>query len=225
MGFIIAGQYQYIGDVPHDQTQAAVDNLLTTSATSKPSVSAVRNTVVGQNTSTAFASVYQKHPKFSQLEYTYQSTFRNCLGATCFNAEVTTDSGKTILRVGILGLEAAGSQSIYDMLRKVVSQKEFAKFDVVTDTHVPPYGYGKNHGWSSIIRISRRLVQHSYSLVRPQIEADLGSKTDYIDQQVSGFCSTDRQSINIHFVVLGSSNYQMAVSAIACSCTYKDADR
>ncbi len=37
--------------------------------------------------------------------------------------------------------------------------------DVVIDSHVPAYGYGKNHGWSRIIRIVRPLSEHAISLL------------------------------------------------------------
>jgi hypothetical protein len=37
---------------------------------------------------------------------------------------------------------------------------------VYLDTHVPAYGYGKNHGWSRIIRITRHLLPHSLSLLK-----------------------------------------------------------
>lgn len=36
---------------------------------------------------------------------------------------------------------------------------------MVIDSHVPAYGYGKNHGWSRIIRIVRPLSEHAISLL------------------------------------------------------------
>lgn len=37
--------------------------------------------------------------------------------------------------------------------------------EVVLDSHVPAYGYGKNHGWSRIVRIVRPLSQHAVSIL------------------------------------------------------------
>jgi hypothetical protein len=137
----------------------------------------------GKNSTQALRSVYDRIKNFNQVEYSYQSTFRNCLGSSCFNAPVTTDKG-SILRVGILGMQASGTQSLLNILQKLSREDPF-KIEVIADTHVPPYGYGKNHGWSSIVRISRRIVQHSYSLVR-SLSAHSADSTDlFMDLQVN----------------------------------------
>ena len=133
-------------------------------------------------------SIYHILPDFNEQEYIYQSTFRNCLGPACFNENVKLMDGRTAPRVGILGLRKSGGPALLNVIRKVTGP-EFKTIDLVHDNHVPPYGYGKNHGWSSIVRISRRIVQHSYALTQPQLldidEASLSLKL--MDLQVCYF--------------------------------------
>lgn len=59
-------------------------------------------------------------------------------------------------------------------LRKNKDTKK-SSLTLTFDTHVPPYGYGKNHGWSRIIRISRKILPHALSLIS---DINLGSNSD-----------------------------------------------
>eukprot|EP01036_Dinobryon_divergens_P027168 gene27168-35893_t len=59
--------------------------------------------------------------------------------------------------------------------------------EVVIDSHVPAYGYGKNHGWSRIIRIVRPLSEHALSLVstlNQNNKLDSGSGKEILDAQI-----------------------------------------
>jgi hypothetical protein len=98
-------------------------------------------------------------------ESNYESTFRNCLGTNCFDEVVDVKSdNKKLTRVGILAPSLSGADTILKMIR-LVGLADSDKIEVVLDTHVPAYGYGKNHGWSRIIRVVRRLVPHAQALV------------------------------------------------------------
>lgn len=99
-------------------------------------------------------------------EENFQTTIRSCLGSECFDQKVKLYSGKEVARIGILALEHSGGQPLFDFLQRLHGGKELAKFDLVYENHAPAYGYGKNHGWSSIIRLARRPIPHSYSLAR-----------------------------------------------------------
>ena len=61
--------------------------------------------------------------------------------------------------------------------------------EVVIDSHVPAYGYGKNHGWSRIIRIVRPLSEHALSLVSTwnqnnKFDSSSSSGKEILDAQV-----------------------------------------
>ena len=36
---------------------------------------------------------------------------------------------------------------------------------LVLSTHVPPYGYGRNHGWSKIVRLYTDVVDHTMAML------------------------------------------------------------
>jgi hypothetical protein len=36
---------------------------------------------------------------------------------------------------------------------------------LVLSTHVPPYGYGRNHGWSKIVRLYTDVVDHTLAIL------------------------------------------------------------
>lgn len=172
------------------------------------------------------ASIYNKFPHFNQVEYVYQSTFRNCLGNNCFNAEVTnTETQKPMFRVGILGMPKSGTESLLGMLKRVTKPEDFlnskVSIDASTSTHVPPYGYGKNHGWSSIVRISRRVVQHSYALVEDIVSSSEESSA-VMDIQVE--CVAD---YNAEYLCLAAdeANCAVAMPIISRGSAYSYADR
>lgn len=109
---------------------------------------------------------YGKFPSLPEIESRYMSSMRSCLGVHCFD-QLVDDGTARISRVGLLSVPKSGAETILWLLSVACSKADFAKIQVVKEAHVPPYGYGKNHGWSSIVRLSRGLFQHSYSLLHP----------------------------------------------------------
>eukprot|EP01041_Mallomonas_annulata_P007460 gene7460-15265_t len=96
------------------------------------------------------------------IEYNFTETIRSCLGPECFDAR---PQGSSLDRVGILALPGSGVQVILVVLRKAIRNSK-PKTEIILDSHVPAYGYGKNHGWSRIVRISRGVIPHAYSLLK-----------------------------------------------------------
>lgn len=96
-----------------------------------------------------------------KMEKDYVSTLRSCLGANCFDEPIEPIK---LFRVGILAPPSSGTNVILDMLLRA-GVKNSSKLEVLGDTHVPPYGYGKNHGWSRIVRLVRRLPQHAFTIL------------------------------------------------------------
>jgi hypothetical protein len=104
------------------------------------------------------------YDKLNEIENSFEKTIRSCLGAKCFDEAVNG-----VDRIGILAPSRSGGEIIANILR---SRQSNDKASIVYDTHVPAYGYGKNHGWTRIIRIVRPLVDHSLSLINHQPIAD-----------------------------------------------------
>lgn len=96
----------------------------------------------------------------------FDSTLRSCLSNECYNAPVTYKDGVKRDRIGFLAPDPQGMSSLLGLLNKA-SKKDLAKdFNVVLDTHVPPYGYGKNHGWTRIVRFVHRITPQAEALLR-----------------------------------------------------------
>jgi len=96
----------------------------------------------------------------------FDSTLRSCLSDECYNSPVTYKDGVKRDRIGFLAPDPRGMDTLLGMLNKA-AKKDLAKdFNVVLDTHVPPYGYGKNHGWTRIVRFVHRVTPQAASLLR-----------------------------------------------------------
>ena len=98
----------------------------------------------------------------------FDSTVRSCLGIKCFDERTLDPNGISIDRVGLLAPLNSGGEDIFNFLVNLMGEsKKSNKNDIelIYDTHVPAYGYGKNHGWSRIIRLTRRICPHAFSLV------------------------------------------------------------
>lgn len=118
------------------------------------------------------------------VEANYESTFRSCLGANCFAEPVISRSAKKQVRIGLLAPDLSGAEAVLKMLRHV-GLHDNDDVEVVLDTHVPAYGYGKNHGWSRIIRLVRRLGPHSSSLLQSSGNPTLSENEEVLlDAQV-----------------------------------------
>lgn len=83
---------------------------------------------------------------------------RSCLGSKCFDEPVNG-----IERIGILAPFMSGGETLSEILRQRVSND---KVTITYDSHVPAYGYGKNHGWTRIIRLVRSIESHAAALTK-----------------------------------------------------------
>jgi hypothetical protein len=105
------------------------------------------------------------------LSSIFTSTLRSCIGPECFDETVRQSDGSNIDRVGLLSPALSGGKEIRNLLMRLGKQSETGRkskkpfIDLIYDTHVPAYGYGKNHGFSRIIRLSRKIIPHTVALV------------------------------------------------------------
>jgi hypothetical protein len=90
----------------------------------------------------------------------FEATVRSCLGPKCFDMPA-----KGVERVGLLAPPGSGADFLHNILRRVHSNIPSDKFEVISESHVPAYGYGKNHGWSRIIRLVRSPIPQAIHLL------------------------------------------------------------
>lgn len=121
---------------------------------------------------------YVPDERVTDAERAFETTVRSCLGAFCFDDAVRTTDGKDIIRVGIVAPDVADAEHVRKMML-AAGITIGDKLDLVISSNVPPYGYGKNHGWSRIIRIARSVVPHSVSLLSSS--SSNAASTDMVD--------------------------------------------
>ena len=80
-------------------------------------------------------------------------------------SKVTVADGSKIMRIGLLSVDDSAITELMSMISNA-GGKTNDKTQVVFDRHVPAYGYGKNHGWSKIIRIVRNIIPQSIQLLQ-----------------------------------------------------------
>lgn len=107
----------------------------------------------------------------SDIELNFESTIRSCLGSQCFDEPVKEKDGSKNDRIGILAPPGSGGEILLRIIDKALSKEKKKNINIIIDTHVPAYGYGKNHGWSRIIRLVRPILLHSMSILNAYIPA------------------------------------------------------
>lgn len=98
----------------------------------------------------------------------FQTTIRSCLGSYCMDERFTDadHNNDKIERIGILLPDKRIQwQHMIDQMKSFDNGKLSSKRNIIASTHVPAYGYGRNHGWSRIVRILDQIPLQAYQLV------------------------------------------------------------
>jgi hypothetical protein len=96
--------------------------------------------------SSSDASLYKTYTS------SFEDTLRNCLGKHCFDQK---PDGYSFELVGLLGPPSSFGEDILNAVTMSGGNIMSSDVHMEYNTHVPAYGYGKNHGWSRIIRLVR----------------------------------------------------------------------
>ena len=128
-------------------------------------------------------SRYFQNKKVEQAENAFETTMKSCLGTFCFDDLVKTTAGKEVARVGILVPDASEGEIIFKML-VAAGLPVGDKIELLFGSNVPPYGYGKNHGWSRIIRIAKDVIPQALRLLTRSNNSSLVAVEQLIDPQV-----------------------------------------
>lgn len=149
-------------------------------------------------------SVAVPNPTLAALEAsstTFESTLRSCLGPNCFDQDARDSNGISTDRVGLLAPLNSGGEDILLFLTKFMETPRRSKktrIELVYETNVPAYGYGKNHGWSRIIRLTRKVCPHALSLIVGLNLDDGGAKITGRSQQEKFSATLDIQVSEHH---------------------------
>ncbi|RYG69309.1 hypothetical protein EON64_03040 [archaeon] len=109
----------------------------------------------------------QENERLKLAQSILSLTYKTCLGKYCMDGDFKDSAGKALTRVGILSPDDQWIDlaDLLRGLRHIADSKDSAEF--VPSTHVPPYGYGRNHGYSRIIRIADDIPAQASALIQP----------------------------------------------------------
>lgn len=113
--------------------------------------------------SNAFPTPIAKLGKAKSPRETFEATIKSCLGSYC-KTEMFEEEGKKINRIGILLPDNSLSWEGLISSIKSLDPNE-ASIKIIQSSHVPPYGYGRNHGWTKIVRIVDRVPHQAYRFI------------------------------------------------------------
>jgi hypothetical protein len=118
------------------------------------------------NRSLATAQLEDSLKELQSIRKEFDSTLKSCLGAYCM-----TEIFDNAERIGFLTPDPTHfsflSPTIEDLnhLGKNIDAQRFA-----VQHNVPPYGYGRNHGWTKIIRFADNIVVQAYRITQLQLQ-------------------------------------------------------
>lgn len=152
----------------------------------------------------------------------FEMTIKSCLGSHCMNEQFDSkENGQKIIRIGVLMPHKNDYSGMLDAILSL--EGKLNKDHTLTfSTHVPPYGYGRNHGWSKIIRVVDNLFDDSYRLLVPFNSSE--HFEDYYDLQVHYSTVLCHISLSIIYLYIGETVDTMALSFKSCSCPYYHVD-
>ena len=138
-------------------------------ATAATTIAATTNAATNAATAVATTAAVEAPPL---AKVRYEATMRNCLGRLCYDEAVVSGGGTTkVDRVGLLAFPHSGGDHLLHFIGALGERTPH--IDLTHTTNVPPYGYGKNHGWSRIVRLSRDVFDHALELTNATTDPQL----------------------------------------------------
>ena len=91
-------------------------------------------------------------------EAAFEQTLRSCLGAACYTA--TPKGSKAEARIALLAPPSQAADAFFEWYRDLAKRGGVTarKVEWIQTSHAPPYGYGKNHGYTRIVRLALPLL-------------------------------------------------------------------
>ena len=91
-------------------------------------------------------------------EAAFEQTLRSCLGDACYTA--TPKGSKAEARIALLAPPSQAADAFFAWYVALAKRggATARKVEWVQTSHAPPYGYGKNHGYTRIVRLALPLL-------------------------------------------------------------------
>jgi|MDTE01.1.fsa_nt_gb hypothetical protein len=117
----------------------------------------------------------------------FEASIKSCLGSGCFDERSVKDAAT--MRIGLLSPDMHGIDSLLDLIKAAGKKANLEKGRTLElNTHVPAYGYGKNHGWGRIVRFVTKIPEHSYALLAKQTTPTKDKYARQVKQFVRWHC-------------------------------------
>jgi hypothetical protein len=107
------------------------------------------------------ADTSQYPPTLAKSMQLFASTLKSCLGTYCTDEPYIVAGGGMVKRIGILSPYNYPHQPD---IHSILTAYPLKDTELAFTSHVPPYGYGKNHGWSRIVRIVDNVARQAYEM-------------------------------------------------------------
>ena len=91
-------------------------------------------------------------------EAAFEQTLRSCLGSACYTA--TPKGSRADSRIALLAPPSQAADAFFAWYVALAKRGGVTarKVEWVQTSHAPPYGYGKNHGYTRIVRLALPLL-------------------------------------------------------------------
>jgi hypothetical protein len=91
-------------------------------------------------------------------EAAFEQTLRSCLGSACYTA--TPKGSKAEARIALLAPPSEAADAFFAWYVALAKRggATARKVEWIQTAHAPPYGYGKNHGYTRIVRLALPLL-------------------------------------------------------------------
>lgn len=114
----------------------------------------------------------------------FESTIKSCLGRYCMD-EVFGD-GSEVKRYGLL---APVLTPEIQYIKQLLNRLKAKEYEIELTRHVPPYGYGRNHGWSRIVRFIDAVPRSAFhQLQLATNSSSIANKNAFVAQVTNVYC-------------------------------------
>jgi hypothetical protein len=137
--------------------------------------------------------------EFQNRRKDYESTLKSCLGSYCMteqfdfpDTKASTNRKQKIVkleRFGFLTPDPVQLSFLTNLLNdwtKTQKPEDTATSQLIVQSHVPPYGYGRNHGLTKIIRFVDNIILEAYRITvfkcreRFRLTKDINTEKEFV---------------------------------------------
>lgn len=135
----------------------------------------------------------------------FDPTIRSCLGSKCFDMPA---QGRD--RIGLLALPSSGADSLLKIIQRIQPNLHPGNAEILYENAVPAYGYGKNHGWSRIIRLVRSPLLQALQLLSDKQSFESFELESQVRQLVRWHCRLSH--VAAHTRMLTGESFTLSVT-------------